>query len=145
MSFSTPAARTVAAGILTLVTSLGVAGCGSDTSSTSDSSSPKESSSPKDTSSKAPSTDASAQKLDVAIKGKTITPTNKRIEVNKGKPITITITSDRPGELHVHSSPEEEIPFDKGTTTKQLTFANPGVVEVEEHVSDALIAQLEVR
>ncbi len=33
MSFSTPAARTVAAGILTLVTSLGVTGCGSDTSS----------------------------------------------------------------------------------------------------------------
>jgi hypothetical protein len=130
MSFSTPAARTVAAGILTLVTSLGVAGCGSDTS---------------DTSSKAPSTDASAQKLDVAIKGKTITPTNKRIEVSKGKPLTITITSDRSGELHVHSSPEEELPFDKGTTTKKLTFANPGVIEVEEHVSDTLIAQLEVR
>ncbi len=139
MSFSTPAARTVAAGILTLATSLGVAGCGSDTSSASDTSSTKS------TSSKAPSADASAQKLDVAIKGETITPTNKRIEVNKGKPLTITISSDRPGELHVHSSPEEEIPFDKGTTTKQLTFANPGVVEVEEHVSDTLIAQLEVR
>jgi hypothetical protein len=139
MSFSTPAARTVAAGILTLATSLGVAGCGSDTSSASDTSSTKS------TSSKAPSADASAQKLDVAIKGETITPTNKRIEVNKGKPLTITISSDRSGELHVHSSPEEEIPFDKGTTTKQLTFANPGVVEVEEHVSDTLIAQLEVR
>jgi|GEM_PF-1376182 hypothetical protein len=139
MSFSTPAARTVAAGILTLATSLGVAGCGSDTSSASDTSSTKS------TSSKAPSADASAQKLDVAIKGETITPTNKRIEVNKGKPLTITISSDRPGELHVHSSPEEEIPFDKGTTTKQVTFANPGVVEVEEHVSDTLIAQLEVR
>jgi len=139
MSFSTPAARTVAAGILTLATSLGVAGCGSDTSSASDTSSTKS------TSSKAPSADASAQKLDVAIKGETITPTNKRIEVNKGKPLTITISSDRSGELHVHSSPEEEIPFDKGTTTKQVTFANPGVVEVEEHVSDTLIAQLEVR
>jgi hypothetical protein len=130
MSFSTPAARTVAAGILTLVTSLGVAGCGSDTSGTS---------------SKDPSTDASAQKLDVAIKGKSITPTNKRIEVSKGKPLTITINSDRSGELHVHSSPEEEIAFDKGTTTKKLTFSTPGVVEVEEHVSDTLIAQLEVR
>ena len=139
MSFSTPAARTVAAGILTLATSLGVAGCGSDTSSASDTSSTKS------TSSKAPSADASAQKLDVAIKGETITPTNKRIEVNKGKPLTITITSDRSGELHVHSSPEEEIAFDKGTTTKKLTFATPGLIEVEEHVSDTLIAQLEVR
>jgi len=130
MSFSTPAARMVAAGILTLVTSLGVTGCGSDAGGTS---------------SKDPSTDASAQKLDVSIKGKTITPTNKRIEVSKGKPLTITITSDRSGELHVHSSPEEEIAFDKGTTTKKLTFATPGLIEVEEHVSDTLIAQLEVR
>ena len=65
--------------------------------------------------------------------------------MSKGKPLTITITSDRSGELHVHSSPEEEIAFDKGTTTKKLTFATPGVIEVEEHVSDTLIAQLEVR
>ena len=130
MSFSTPAARMVAAGILTLVTSLGVTGCGSDTSGTS---------------SKDPSTDASAQKLDVSIKGDTITPTNKRIPVNKDEPLTVTITSDRSGELHVHSSPEEEIAFDKGTTTKKLTFATPGLIEVEEHVSDTLIAQLEVR
>ena len=139
MSFSTPAARTVAAGILTLVTSLGVTGCVSDTSDTSDTSGTS------GTSSKDPSTDASAQKLDVVIKGKSITPTNKRIEVSKGKPLTITINSDRSGELHVHSSPEEEIPFDKGTTTKKVTFSTPGVVEVEEHVSDTLIAQLEVR
>ena len=130
MSFSTPAARAIAVGVLTLVTSLGVTGCGSDTGGTS---------------SKDPSTDASAQKLDVSIKGKTITPTNKRIELSKGKPLTITITSDRSGELHVHSSPEEEIAFDKGTTTKKLTFATPGLIEVEEHVSDTLIAQLEVR
>jgi hypothetical protein len=130
MSFSTPAARTIAVGVLTLVTSLGVTGCGSDTSGTS---------------SKEPSTDASSQKLDVSIKGDTITPTNKRIPVSKDEPLTITITSDRSGELHVHSSPEEEIPFDKGTTTKKLTFKTPGVIEVEEHISDTLIAQLEVR
>lgn len=130
MSFSTPAARTIAVGVLTLVTSLGVTGCGSDTGGTS---------------SKDPSADASAQKLDVSIKGDTITPTNKRIPVNRDEPLTVTITSDRSGELHVHSSPEEEIPFDKGTTTKKLTFKTPGVIEVEEHISDVLIAQLEVR
>lgn len=133
MSFSTPAARTIAVGVLTLVTSLGVTGCGSDTSTTST------------TSSKDPSPDASAQKLEVSVKGDAVTPTNKRIPVSKDEPLTITITSDRSGELHVHSSPEEEIPFDKGTTTKKLTFKTPGVIEVEEHVSDALIAQLEVR
>ena len=130
MSFSTPAARTIAVGVLTLVTSLGVTGCGNDSSGTS---------------SKDPSTDASAQKLVVAIKGDSVTPTNKRIPVSKDEPLTITITSDRSGELHVHSSPEEEIPFDKGTTTRKLTFKTPGVIEVEEHISDTLIAQLEVR
>ena len=130
MSFSTPAARTIAVGVLTLVTSLGVTGCGNDSSGTS---------------SKDPSADASAQKLDVSIKGDAITPTNKRIPVSMDEPLTITIKSDRSGELHVHSSPEEEIPFDKGTTTKKLTFKTPGVIEVEEHVSDTLIAQLEVR
>lgn len=130
MSFSTPAARTVAAGVLALVTSVGVAGCGSDSSGTG---------------TKNPSKDASAQTLDVTIKGDAIAPTNKRIEVSMGEPLTITIDSDRSGELHVHSSPEEEIKFDKGTTTKKLTFKTPGVIEVEEHVSDTLIAQLEVR
>ncbi len=126
MSRSIPA---LAAAALTLVTSLGVAGCGSDSGDG-------------DTSN---GTSPSTQKLDVSIEGDTITPTNKRIEVAEGKPLTITITSDRAGELHVHSSPEEEIPFDKGTTTRKLTFETPGVIEVEEHVSDALVAQLEVQ
>ena len=132
MSFSTPAARTVAAGVLALVTSVGVAGCGSDGTGAD---------------SKGPSKNAStaAQTLDVTIKGDTITPTNKRVEVSMGEPLTVTISSDRSGELHVHSSPEEEIKFDKGTTTKKLTFKTPGVIEVEEHISDTLIAQLEVR
>jgi len=128
MSFPTPAARTLAAGALALVTSVGLAGCGSDSTGTEDA-----------------SKDASAQTLDVTIKGDAITPTNKRVEVSMGKPLTITIDSDRSGELHVHSSPEEEIAFDKGTTTKKVTFKTPGVIEVEEHVSDTLIAQLEVR
>jgi hypothetical protein len=118
----------LAALTLTVVTSLGVAGCGSDSGD-----------------SGTTGTSSSTQKLDVSIKGDAITPTNKRIKVAEGKPLTITITSDRSGELHVHSSPEHEIAFDKGTTTKKLTFKTPGVIEVEEHVSDTLIAQLEVR
>ena len=39
--------------------------------------------------------------------------------MNKDEPLTVTITSDRSGELHVHSSPEEDIAFDKGTTTQE--------------------------
>ena len=137
MSFSTPAARTVAAGILTLVTSLGVTGCGSDSAAIR--------AAPAAPAARTRPPTRPRRSSTSSIKGKTITPTNKRIEVSKGKPLTITINSDRSGELHVHSSPEEEIAFDKGTTTKKVTFSTPGVVEVEEHVSDTLIAQLEVR
>jgi hypothetical protein len=47
--------------------------------------------------------------------------------------------------VHVHSSPETHINFGKGTTTKVLTFKTPGVIEVEEHATNTLIAQLEVK
>ena len=62
-----------------------------------------------------------------------------------GKPINLHIVADKPGELHVHSSPEQEIEYAAGTTDKTLTIDQPGVVEVESHDLDKLIVQLEVR
>jgi hypothetical protein len=91
------------------------------------------------------SSSSSAQKLAITIKGDTITPTQKRIPVKLDEPLTLTITSDRSGELHVHSSPEQHIEFRSGTTTKTITLKVPGLVELEEHHSNTLIAQLEVR
>ena len=45
----------------------------------------------------------------------------------------------------MHSSPEQEIEYDAGTTDKTLTIDQPGVVDVESHTLDKLIVQLEVR
>ncbi|MCW2756312.1 MAG: hypothetical protein JWO46_58, partial [Nocardioidaceae bacterium] len=79
------------------------------------------------------------------IKGDTITPKNKRIKVPVNKKITLAIDSDRAGELHLHSSPEQHIDFAAGTSTKTITLKVPGVVELEEHASDTLLAQLEAK
>ena len=62
-----------------------------------------------------------------------------------GKPLKLHIVADKPGEMHVHSSPEQEIEYAEGTTDKTLTLDQPGVVEVESHHLDKLIVQLEVR
>ena len=115
-----------------VVTMLGLTGCGGSTSSSSGSSS-------------AASSSGSSQSLPITIKGSTITPTNKRIPVKLNEPLKITITADRSGELHLHSSPEQHLDFDKGVTVKTVTLSVPGVVELEEHATDTLIAQLEVR
>jgi hypothetical protein len=118
--------RTVLALVaLAVVAALGLTGCGSNA--------------------KTPTSTSSAQKLAITIKGSSITPTKKRIPVKLNQPLTITITADRSGELHVHSSPEQHIEFTSGTTVKKITFKVPGLIELEEHKTNTLIAQLEVR
>ncbi|RLV49881.1 hypothetical protein D9V37_08315 [Nocardioides mangrovicus] len=88
---------------------------------------------------------STTQHIHITVKGDTVTPTNKKISVPLKKPITLTIDADAPGELHLHSSPEQHIEFAKGTTTKKITLKVPGVVELEDHATDTLIAQLEVK
>lgn len=83
--------------------------------------------------------------VEVTIDGDTVIPKGDRIDAKVGQPVTFIVTSDRAGGLHVHSSPEQSPEFEKGTTTIEVTVDKPGIVEVEEHESDALIVQLEVR
>ena len=66
------------------------------------------------------------------------------MQVPLGEPVTLDITADREGELHVHSTPEEEIAFQHGDTEAELTFDQPGVVDVEDHESGKVIVQLQV-
>ena len=52
----------------------------------------------------------------------------------------------RPGEIHVHSSPEQELEYDAGTTTLRAEpIDQPGIVDVESHALEKTIVQLEVR
>jgi hypothetical protein len=81
----------------------------------------------------------------VTFDGDTVTPNGERVKVATGQPIELDVTADVPGEIHVHSDPEQELEYDAGTTTVEIApIDQPGVVDVESHTLDAVIVQLEV-
>jgi len=88
------------------------------------------------------SSGSSSTDLDVEVDGDTITPTNEQLEIGVGDTVTLHVTSDRAGELHVHSSPEQELEFEKGETDLPITLDKPGSVDVEEHESETLVARI---
>ena len=67
------------------------------------------------------------------------------MKAKAGDVLLVTITSDRAGELHVHSSPEQEVAFGAGTTELEVELKQPGQVDIEEHESGVLIARVLVR
>ena len=84
--------------------------------------------------------------IEITISGDSVTPNGARIFIDHGQPVTLVVHADKPGEIHVHSSPEQEFHYDSGTTTLPLTpIDRPGIVEVESHTLDKTIVQLEVR
>lgn len=80
----------------------------------------------------------------ITIDGDEITPAGERIAVDRDGVVTLEITSDRAGELHVHSKPEQYVEFEAGATTHEVTISAPGVVDVEDHETGLVIVQLEV-
>ena len=88
---------------------------------------------------------ASGQSVDITFAGTSVEPNGERIDVALGEPLTLNIVADAPGELHVHSTPEQELEYGAGQTQLELTIEEPGVVEVESHDLELTILQLEVR
>ncbi len=82
--------------------------------------------------------------VDITIKDGKVTPNGDRVKVKVGEPVTLKIDADTSGETHVHSTPEQEIEFDEGTSTKKLTIDKPGIVDIEDHELEQVIVQLEV-
>jgi hypothetical protein len=80
----------------------------------------------------------------ITLRGDQVTPNGDRVEVPLGEPVTFEIDADRAGELHVHSTPEQELSFEEGDTRVQVTFDQPGIVEVEDHESGKVVVQLQV-
>ena len=114
-------------------------------SGTGGSSSPTPTDTPATTPDSSPSAGATTGPVvDVTIKGDSVTPSGDRIDVEVGEPVTIDVTSDREGELHVHSTPEQELAYGVGRTTLQVTIKTPGVVDIEDHVADVVVVQLQV-
>lgn len=142
--------------LLILVLAVVTAGCGSDgeaaetsapeSASSAPTTSPTPSQSSEDTSTE-PSPEPEAPEgtvIEVTIEGDDVSPSGERVEVGVGEPVTFRFTSDRPGEIHVHSTPEQELAYDAGTTEVTLTIDKPGVVEVEDHDAHLVLVQLQV-
>jgi hypothetical protein len=83
--------------------------------------------------------------VEVTFEGDTVTPNGARVKVAVGQPVELDITADAPGEIHVHSDPEQELEYDAGTSTVEIEpIDQPGVVDVESHDLEQVIVQLEV-
>jgi hypothetical protein len=123
--------RTTLAAVLTLAAALTVGGCSAGGSTDQMSSSMSASS-------------GKGPVLNVTVHGKHVTPNGDRLKVKLGQPVTIHVMSDRAGQLHVHSSPEQELNYRKGMTTLKVTIHTPGVIDIEDHIANVVVTQLEV-
>lgn len=83
--------------------------------------------------------------LEVVIAGDKVSPNAIDLSVGVDETLTVTIDSDRAGELHVHSKPEQYVEFSAGTSEHDLVITTPGEVEVEDHDTGAVVALIEVR
>ena len=117
---------------LALVLALGLTACGSD-----DADPPA--------ASQGATKDGDQVAITVTRKGDDFTPNGERVELGVDQTLVLTIDADTAGELHVHSTPEQEIEYDAGTSEHELVIDRPGVVEVESHEPDVVLLQLEVR
>ncbi len=96
-----------------------------------------------DATSEAP--EATGPSFVVTIDGEKVGPNAQELDAAPGERIAISFDTDRAGELHVHSKPEQYIKFAAGTSTKTLVIKTPGTVEVEEHDSEAVVAVVTVK
>jgi|tagenome__1003787_1003787.scaffolds.fasta_scaffold20431500_2 hypothetical protein len=85
--------------------------------------------------------------IDITFDGSSVTPNGTDIEVEVGQRIELDVTADAPGEIHVHSSPEEqEFEYDKGSQTFTVKpIPAPGQVVVESHTLDKTLFTLVAR
>jgi predicted small lipoprotein YifL len=134
--------------VLVLAASLTACGGDGDTdppaADQSSSSSEPTSESPSDPGSESDSP-ADSVAVTVTREGDSFTPNGERVELGIDQALVLTIEADEAGELHVHSTPEQEIAYDAGTSEHEIVIDRPGVVEVESHDPDVILLQLEVR
>ena len=135
-----------------LVAALALAGCADDSlgSPSSEANTSAEASPGTSTSAEpSPSTSTSVEpaagtSIDITIKNGKVSPNGERVEAKIGETVTLHIDADTAGELHVHATPEQEIEFPRGVSTKTLTIDRPGVVDVEDHELEQVVVQLQV-
>lgn len=128
-----------------------LAACGSTEeptggASASESASESASGSPGESASESPKGDGSgdnAGTVEIVIEGGEVEPAGERVEAEVGSELLLKITADQPGSMHVHSHPEQEIHFGKGTTTAAVAIEQPGIIEVELHEPTVVVLQIQ--
>ncbi|HSF36135.1 MAG TPA: hypothetical protein VLA70_08475 [Nocardioides sp.] len=135
-----------------LVLAASLTACGGDGDTDPPATDQTSTSSPSDTPSETPSDPGSESStpddsvaVTVSREGGSFTPNGERVELGIGQALVLTIEADEAGELHVHSTPEQDISYDAGTSEHEIVIDRPGVVEVESHDPDVILLQLEVR
>lgn len=83
--------------------------------------------------------------VEITFEDGEVTPSGERVQVDRGQPVDLQVTADEPGEIHIHSDPEQELAYPAGEKTFKIQIDRPGVVEVESHELEQVIVQLEVR
>lgn len=107
---------------------------------------PSESPSPKAKQSRSPKPKPSPSfDARMTVRGDDVEPVAQRVDAEVGEPVVLAVDSDRTGELHVHSSPEQYLDFKAGTSTLRFTVERPGTVDVEEHDSGQLVLRVLVQ
>jgi hypothetical protein len=83
--------------------------------------------------------------IPVTISGNSISTPNSSVDVSIGQDVTLQVTADAAGQIHVHSSPEQLHNYSAGSTTIDLgSFKIPGQIDVESHALDKQIVTLVV-
>jgi hypothetical protein len=142
-----------------LIAGLALTGCSDEGSSGNADTSPSPSASASESPTESPSeshsestsesamaspTEEAGTTVDITFQGGKVTPNGDRVKAKLGEPVTLKITADEGGEIHVHSTPEQEIEYPAGSSTEKLTIDKPGIVDVESHDLDQVIVQLQV-
>ena len=85
--------------------------------------------------------------IDITFNGDDTDPSGQKIDVAVGQRIEFDVTADKPGEIHVHSSPEEqEFEYQTGSSTIEVKpIQAPGQVTVESHTLDKVLFTLVAR
>ncbi len=131
---------------LVLVLAAALSACGGDGDTDPPATDQSSSSAPSDSASDSGSTSTGdGAAITVTREGDSFTPNGERVELGVDQTLELTIEADEAGELHVHSTPEQEIAYDAGTSEHEIVIDRPGVVEVESHDPDVVLLQLEVR
>lgn len=94
----------------------------------------------------APAGNGETTTFEITFDGGKVTPSGEEASIDQGTDVELVVEADEPGELHVHSSPEQEFEYTAGTTTIPVKLSNqaPGVVDIESHDLDVVVLRLTI-